>query len=441
MPRLTPDQLLQELAGAEDLLIVQDLDGVCMQLVKDPLTRRMDPSYVDAVAALDGQFAVLTNGEHEGRRGVNRLVEQALGNSDLPRHEGRYLPGLAAGGVQLQDRFGDLSHPGVSPAEMAFLAAAPTRMEALLMERLPGLLPQLGVDDLAEVAKAAVLDTQVSPTINLNGIFELVPADVTTQQALQTMLSELMHQLLAEAAGQGLEESFFLHVAPNLGRDAQGQERIKPAAAGDVGTTDIQFMLTGSIKEAGLLVLLNQHIQRRWGESPLGETFNVRTAPHDPEALLALVQQRIPAERMPLLVGVGDTVTSTASADGTGWLRGGSDRGFLNLLQDLGAWCGRSNRVVLVEAAMEKWIAPAMPMAACRASPIRRIPCGLTRSCPMARSSTSPGSVSFLSVAGWVDQLRSSGSIRFFRQDMICLEESASSAWSRWLLLRPFSRP
>jgi hypothetical protein len=41
----------------------------------------------------------------------------------------------------------------------------------------------------------------------------------------------------------------------------------------------------------------------------------------------------------------------------------------------------------------------------------------------MARSSTSPGSVSFLSVAGWVDQLRSSGSIRFFRQDMFCLEE------------------
>ena len=71
MPCLTPDQLLQELTG-EDLLIVQDLDGVCMPLVKDPLTRRMDAAYVEAVAALDGQFAVLTNGEHEGRRGVNR---------------------------------------------------------------------------------------------------------------------------------------------------------------------------------------------------------------------------------------------------------------------------------------------------------------------------------------------------------------------------------
>ena len=350
MPRLTPYQLLQELTDAEDLLIVQDLDGVCMQLVKDPLTRRIDPSYVDAVLALDGQFAVLTNGEHEGRRGVNRLVEQALGDPDLPKREGRYLPGLAAGGVQLQNRFGDLSHPGVSPAEMAFLAVAPNRMESLLMKRLPALLPRVGVDELAEAVKAAVLDTQVSPTINLNGIFALVSADVTGQQALQTMLSELMHQLLSEAADQGLEESFFLHVAPNLGRDARGQERIKPAASGDVGTTDIQFMLTGSIKEAGLLVLLNQHIQRRWGEAPLGAEFNVRTAPHDSEGLLALVKERIPPERMPLLVGVGDTVTSTESADGTGRLRGGSDRGFLNLLQDLGAWCGQPNRVVLVDS-------------------------------------------------------------------------------------------
>ena len=104
MPRLTPDQLLQELTGAEDLLIVQDLDGVCIQLVKDPLTRRMDPSYVDAVAALDGQFAVLTNGEHEGRRGVNRLVEQALGNSDRPRREGRYLPCLLYTSPSPRDR-------------------------------------------------------------------------------------------------------------------------------------------------------------------------------------------------------------------------------------------------------------------------------------------------------------------------------------------------
>ena len=350
MQRLSSDQLLRELGKANDLLIVQDLDGVCMQLVKDPLTRRMKPSYVRAAAALQGEFVVLTNGEHEGRRGVNRLVEAALGDASLPAADGLYLPGLAAGGVQLQDRFGDLSHPGVSEAEMAFLAAAPQRMEALLMQRLPALLPEVDPVLLAQRAHEAVLDTQVSPTINLNGIFGLVAGDVDRQRALQTMLEELMQDLLAEAIGQGLDGSFFLHVAPNLGRDSQGLERLKPAVAGDVGTTDIQFMLTGSLKEAGLLVLLNQHIARRWGKAPFGEAFNVRTAPHEPDALLALVQEQIPVERMPLLVGVGDTVTSTASPDGSGWLRGGSDRGFLTLLQQLGRWSGQTNRVVLVDS-------------------------------------------------------------------------------------------
>ena len=53
---------------------------------------------------------------------------------------------------------------------------------------------------------------------------------------------------------------------------------------------------------------------------------------------------------MPLLVGVGDTVTSTPADDGRGWLRGGSDRGFLTLLQDLGRWSGRANRVLLVDS-------------------------------------------------------------------------------------------
>ena len=57
---------------AKDLLILQVLDGVCMQQVKYPLTRRMDAAYVEAVAAREGAFAVLTNGEHAGLRGVPR---------------------------------------------------------------------------------------------------------------------------------------------------------------------------------------------------------------------------------------------------------------------------------------------------------------------------------------------------------------------------------
>ena len=75
----------------------------------------------------------------------------------------------------------------------------------------------------------------------------------------------------------------------------------------------------------------------------------MRTAPGDHDALLALVRERVPIERMPLLVGVGDTVTSTPAVGG-GWLRGGSDRGFPQLLQDLGRWSGQANRVVLVDS-------------------------------------------------------------------------------------------
>ena len=350
MQRHSPDQLLDELTSADDLLIVQDLDGVCMQLVKDPLTRSIDPSYVRSVAAMEGAFAVLTNGEHEGRRGVNRLVESALGDVSLPGRDGLYLPGLAAGGVQFQDRFGNLSHPGVSSAEMAFLAAAPSRMEQLLLEQLPALLPELTAAQCGTLARAAVLDTQVSPTINLNGIFDQVPGDVPRQRALQQMLEQLMQQLLDEAAAKGLETSFFLHVAPNLGRDADGRERSKPAVIGDVGTTDIQFMLTGSLKEAGLPVLINRHIARRDGVFPLGDDFNVRTAPRDHDGLMDLARTCLPLDRMPLLVGVGDTVTSIPAPDGNGWLRGGSDRGFLTLLKALGSASGHTNRVILVDS-------------------------------------------------------------------------------------------
>ena len=50
------------------------------------------------------------------------------------------------------------------------------------------------------------------------------------------------------------------------------------------------------------------------------------------------------------MVGVGDTVTSNRDQSGGSWLRGGSDRGFLTLLQALGQWCGQPNRVVLVDS-------------------------------------------------------------------------------------------
>tara|TARA_B100000609_G_scaffold197194_1_gene194117 strand:+ start:18 stop:1229 length:1212 start_codon:yes stop_codon:yes gene_type:complete len=344
------DSLQKELIDSPDFLIVQDLDGVCMPLVKDPLTRSLAAKYVHAAALLRGNFCVLTNGEHEGHRGVNRIVEQALGDRSIARNQGLYLPGLAAGGVQLQDEFGHLTHPGVSDAEMSFLASVPERMNALMGALLPSVMPDLADQDLKAEIKQAILDTQVSPTINLNSLFSRIPNDVSGQRALQSMLEALMQQLMEMAVAEGLHESFFLHVAPNLGRDSSGSERLKPSTPGDVGSTDIQFMLRGAIKEAGLLVLINRHVSARTGIPPLGEDFNVRTAPQDLESLLALCKDRIPLEQMPQLVGVGDTVTSTESASGDGWLRGGSDRGFLTLLQELGRSFQRPNRVVIVDS-------------------------------------------------------------------------------------------
>ena len=350
MAPLSLDALRDEMRAEKDLLIVQDLDGVCMPLVKDPLTRSLRADYVRAAAAMQNHFSVLTNGEHEGRRGVNRLVEAALGDDQLAQREGLYLPGLAAGGVQFQDRFGLVSHPGVSDVEMNFLESVPQRMEDLLRLKLSQVLPEIQGQTLEEELKLAILDTQVSPTINLNSLFSRINGDVERQQQLQAMLSDVMDSLMSAAAEAGLQTSFFLHVAPNLGRDATGQERIKPAEPGDVGTTDIQFMLRGAIKEVGLLVLINRHIAQKTGTAPLGDSFNVRTAPHDHQDLLDLCHQHIERDAIPMLVGVGDTVTSTPCPLGEGWLRGGSDRGFLTLLQQLGESYDRPARVVLVDS-------------------------------------------------------------------------------------------
>ena len=350
MAPLSLDALRDEMRAEKDLLIVQDLDGVCMPLVKDPLTRSLRADYVRAAAAMQNHFSVLTNGEHEGRRGVNRLVEAALGDDQLAQREGLYLPGLAAGGVQFQDRFGLVSHPGVSDVEMSFLESVPQRMEDLLRLKLSQVLPEIQGQTLEEELKLAILDTQVSPTINLNSLFSRINGDVERQQQLQAMLSDVMDSLMSAAAEAGLQTSFFLHVAPNLGRDATGQERIKPAEPGDVGTTDIQFMLRGAIKEVGLLVLINRHIAQKTGTAPLGDSFNVRTAPHDHQDLLDLCHQHIERDAMPMLVGVGDTVTSTPCPLGEGWLRGGSDRGFLTLMQQLGESYDRPARVVLVDS-------------------------------------------------------------------------------------------
>jgi glucosylglycerol 3-phosphatase len=158
-----------------------------------------------------------------------------------------------------------------------------------------------------------------------------------------------MEGLLGLAERAGLADSFYLHIAPSL-LDADGQEQPVWASAGSLGTTDVQFMLRGAVKEAGLLVLINEHIGRHHGHHPLGPDFHVRNAPRQLPALLELATSRIPAALMPRLVGVADTITSRPGPTPGSWQRGGSDRGFLTLLQQLGKAFDRPNRVALVDS-------------------------------------------------------------------------------------------
>ena len=350
---LEHDAFIDVLANTENLLIIQDLDGVCMRLVKDPLSRVIELAYVEATQVFDGQFFVLTNGEHMGKRGVNGIIERAVGDPVWAKQKGLYLPGLAAGGVQWQDKQGAVFHPGVSDQELVFLAQVPNKVEDRLrrfFEQIPDLLT---VEELETCIQSAILDNKASPTVNLNTFHERLSDRADIFADLQQDMQALMDDLLLEAAQNGLGESFFVHYAPNLGRDASGKEIIWLTQGEASGTTDFQFMLRGAVKEAGVLAILNHYVFRRTGEYPLGEGFNARQAPNNHADLLNLVEDAFKPEQLPTMVGVGDTVTSKVeeiAAGQTQARRGGSDRNFLQLIQDIGQRFSNGNLVVYVDS-------------------------------------------------------------------------------------------
>ena len=47
-----------------------------------------------------------------------------------------YLPGLAACGVEFQDRYSNVSHPGLKDDEIKFLAKVPELMRSMLANEL-----------------------------------------------------------------------------------------------------------------------------------------------------------------------------------------------------------------------------------------------------------------------------------------------------------------
>ncbi len=340
---LRHDELLRVLIQTPNLLIVQDLDGVCMGLVKDPLTRVMNVDYIKAARSLSPYFYVLTNGEHGGKRGVNRIVEtsleKAMGDGAIARQEGFYLPGLAAGGVQWQDRFGTIHHPGVMEKELEFLAHVPDRIGDRLSTFFDKHPDAMSSGTLQRCIQSATLDNRASPTANLNVFYEQLADRPALYGDLQQAMATLMAELLQDAAQQGMADSFFVHYAPNLGRDKNGMEILRPVSNTDSGTTDFQFMLRGAVKEAGVVAILNHYYHQRTGSYPLGKEFSARQAPQSREALLDLVVKNFSREDMPLIVGVGDTVNSTVEfRDGKPVVRrGGSDRNFLQLVQDIGS--------------------------------------------------------------------------------------------------------
>ena len=353
----TKEEVIDTIINEKDILIVQDLDGVCIPLVQDPLQREINKEYVKDVSRLREKFAVLTCGEHEGKRGVNRLVEKALDSKKTAKENGFYLPGLAACGVEYQDRFSNLSYPGLKDNEINFLAEVPKMMRSMLTSELKKYLPNLSNEKRNKLIDVAVCDTRFTPTLNFNEIFSYVKNDFQKVKDLQLIMGKIMNDLLEESKNFGLDNSFYLHLMPNLGiRD--GREIMKYSTQNEFGTTDIQFIIKGAIKEAGLLFLLNKYIANKTGVYPFGENFNVRNAPKTHAQLIKLCRDKIPHEQMPLLVGVGDTVTSVKDNKDNSWLRGGSDRGFLTLIQRLGESYKKDNQVVFVNSCNDQVLRP-----------------------------------------------------------------------------------
>ena len=107
----------KQLISSKNILIIQDIDGVCIPLVKDPMTRKLESKYIYAVKELAEEFFVLTCGEHEGPRGVIRIIERSLASTTEPKNRELYLRGLAACGVEYQDSNGCLLYTSPSPRD------------------------------------------------------------------------------------------------------------------------------------------------------------------------------------------------------------------------------------------------------------------------------------------------------------------------------------
>jgi len=159
----------------------------------------------------------------------------------------------------------------------------------------------------------------------------------------------MMNEIIDKAESEGLENSFFLHISPNLGKK-NDNEIMKLSSNNDIGSTDIQLLIKGAVKENGVLFLLNKFIKDKTGKAPFGSHFNFRNSPKSIEEKIDLCRRSINLDDMPLILGVGDTVTSQKHVGTNNYSRGGSDRSFLEFIQRLGKEFGINNKIIFVDS-------------------------------------------------------------------------------------------
>ena len=333
---------------SKSILFIQDIDGVCIPLVKDPMTRKLESKYIYAAKNLEEEFFVLTCGEHEGQRGVNRIIERSLNNIIEPKEKGLYLRGLAACGVEYQDNSGNISFEGVSKEELDFLSKVPNLMRPSFERIVRKIFPNLDQVGINKHASKSICKTRFSPTINFNSLFDLVQDDSYKRKIIQKSFEDMMNQIIYKAESQGLKNSFFLHISPNLGSN-NGNEIIKLSTKNDIGSTDIQLLLKGAVKDSGVLFLLNKFIEEETGKAPFGRNFNFRNSPKTIKEKVDFCKKNIKSKDMPTIIGVGDTITSQKISNKS-YSRGGSDRSFLELIQLLGKEFRSNNKIIFVDS-------------------------------------------------------------------------------------------
>ncbi len=336
------------LINSKSILLIQDIDGVCIPLVKDPMTRKLESKYIYAAKSLEEEFFVLTCGEHEGPRGVNRIIERSLNDIIVPKEKGLYLRGLAACGVEYQDNKGNVSYEGVSKEEADFLSTVPNLMRPIFERIVKKNFPDLDQETINSHASKSICKTRFSPTINFNSLFDLVQEDSEKRKIIQKSFADMMNEIIFQAESQGLKNSFFLHISPNLGTN-NGNEIIKFSSENDIGSTDIQLLLKGAVKDSGVLFLLNKFIEEKTGKAPFGTNFNFRNSPKTIKEKVDFCKKNIKMKDMPTIIGIGDTITSKKISNER-YSRGGSDRSFLELIQLLGKSFRSNNKIIFVDS-------------------------------------------------------------------------------------------